>query len=66
MSSTSSPAKNHIKDIVSNLHPAIRCKNNADCLHIDGTVCDGDGYICVCKKNFPATDGKKCYKGGSF
>ena len=50
-------------DIKSILDPTTSCKNNSNCKHIYGAYCNKESNICDCKINFPASDGKKCYKG---
>ena len=50
-------------EFVSDLYPPIICSNNEDCTHIGGAKCDDKQHSCICKKDFPATNGKKCYKG---
>lgn len=47
----------------SELNPPITCNNDSNCQHIDGTECNEEQKQCTCKKDFQATDGKKCYKG---
>ena len=42
---------------------AIPCSNPSDCKDIDGTYCDADIQMCLCKPDYPVTDTKKCYKG---
>ena len=50
-------------EFVSDLYPPIICSNNGDCTHIGGAECNQKQHSCICKKGFPATNGKKCYKG---
>ena len=50
-------------EFVSDLYPPIICSNNEDCTHIGGAKCNEKQHSCICKKDFPATNGKKCYKG---
>ena len=42
---------------------AIPCSNPSDCKDIDGTYCDADIQMCLCKPDYPVTDTKQCYKG---
>ena len=42
---------------------AIPCSNPNDCKDIDGTYCDADIQMCLCKPDYPVTDTKQCYKG---
>ena len=53
-------------EFVSDLYPPIICSNNEDCTHIGGAECNEKQHSCICKKDFPATNGKKCYKGIKF
>ena len=53
-------------EFVSDLYPPIICSNNKDCTHIGGAKCNEKQHSCICKKDFPATNGKKCYKGIKF
>ena len=50
-------------EFVSDLYPPIICSNNEDCTHIGGAKCNEKQHSCICKKDFPATNGKNCYKG---
>ena len=60
---TTSSATTNANEIASDLNPPIPCKNDSDCQHIAGTECKKDQGRCGCRKYFPATDGRKCYKG---
>ena len=41
----------------------IPCSSPDDCKNIDGTYCDVDEQLCLCKPDYPVTDTKQCYKG---
>lgn len=45
---------------------AIPCSNPSDCKDIDGTYCDADIQMCLCKPDYPVTDTKQCYKVSKF
>ena len=43
----------------------VSCSKPQDCNSIDGTYCDVDLGLCLCKPDYPVTDSNHCYKGSS-
>ena len=43
----------------------VPCGKPGDCNHVDGTYCDADVGLCLCKPDYPVTDSSHCYKGMS-
>ena len=41
----------------------VSCGKPGDCNHVDGTYCDADAGLCLCKPDYPVTDSHHCYKG---
>ena len=41
----------------------IPCNSPLDCENVDGSYCDADLQVCLCKPDYPVTDTHQCYKG---
>ena len=41
----------------------VACDKPQDCRVMDGSYCDVDVGLCLCKPDYPVTDTHHCYKG---
>lgn len=44
----------------------VSCSKPQDCNSIDGTYCDVDLGLCLCKPDYPVTDSNHCYKESRY
>lgn len=44
----------------------VPCGKPGDCNHVDGTYCDADVGLCLCKPDYPVTDSSHCYKESKY